>query len=169
MKRYALSLFIIFSTAVAFAVPEPYVHSLSFSDNRKVFFRHLVDGQRTTYTVCAADDIEDKAKELRHMEGVFDYALNYWFDEIKKFINIRRGGRRDFQDILEVIENRKNIYKVPCQSNGNATGADLTVIVKNNLTNECGGSIACNDSWGSRTASPAGIHGRRRRAGRWSS
>ena len=119
MKKYSLLFLFLFSAAFAFAAPEPYDHVISFADNNRIFFRHLVNNQRVYYSVCAGDDIEDKERAVQHIEDVFSYALNYWFDEVERYIAARSNGRNDFKDVLDVIANRRMIHKVSCPTDKN--------------------------------------------------
>ena len=149
MKGCCLYILLILSTALAFAAPEPYAHSLSFTDDRLTFFKHLVNGETATYSVCVGDDISDKEKVADHMDQVFLYALNYWFDETRKWINFTRKGKSNFKDILEVLDHRKFILKVPCGHFEELSNkrADLTIVIKKDMSKDCGGAIACNNTW----------------------
>ena len=52
MTKYCLFLFIILSTALAYAAPDPYAHLMFYYETDKTFFQKIANNEEATYMIC---------------------------------------------------------------------------------------------------------------------
>ncbi len=147
MKKFVFALFFICCAVYAFAAPVPYAHLITYPDMGMPFFRHIINGDTATYSICISKDVTATYNE-RKVEDIFLYSVNQWFDTTKDFINFTYGGRKKFKDILNILEHRGPIRKVDCsfydQDQINKQGSDLVILITNDISKHCGSdALSC--------------------------
>ncbi len=116
MKKFYLSLLLIFSAVLAYSAPEPYAHLGMYESMDKTFLKHFVYGDKTTYQVCTYPlGIEEEKEENETNHTNFLNALNIWLNTTENYIRTRENGENEFKDILKILENIKNLKRLPCE------------------------------------------------------
>ena len=152
MKKFYLFLFLIFSTVLAYAAPEPYAHLDIFETFDKTFIQHIINEEEATYTICT-----DKTKEGQYIveedwaKEIFFTSLNNWKQRVSYYINKNRKQQGKFDEILNILNREHKIKQIPCNFNEDGSidkQADLLLHFKVPIVDKyCGANIACYVNW----------------------
>ena len=116
MKKYILNFLLIFTTVFVWATPEnPYAHIAMYDNVDKSFLKNLITGKRTTYQICTPGFDEEENEENNIL---FLIGLSFWLKTTENFILERENGKKEFKDILKIIDNLgnlDNLERLPCQ------------------------------------------------------
>ena len=147
MKKYILSLFIIFSTAVAFAAPiSPFIHSGEFDTMDKKFFEKFVfeDGLVTSM-VCVEEQTSGEVISADMALDIPLASINNWLNTTEYYIK-ENNRQEEFADILEIINRKRGLEYIPCEVVDGIMQeqkADLPIIYTRNSGKFCGANTSC--------------------------
>ncbi len=145
MKRYIISLLFIFSVQLSHATPLDYAHILIYDDVEKYFLDKFVSGQETTYTICIEEYTNGKHLKEETAKEIFLDSLDNWLNTTRYYIS-EENREEEFKDILQILDNKKNIKQVPCSYSDDgeiSLDADLTIVYKLDASEYCGDAVAC--------------------------
>ena len=145
VKKYLLTLFMIFSAALVFAAPLDYAHLLIYDDVDKDFFEKFISGEETTYMVCVEEYSNGKQLKDDIAKQIFLDSFDNWLERTKYYISENKK-EEDFKDILEILNNKQNLRQLPCSFSEEGEiklDADLTVVYKLDASDYCGDAISC--------------------------
>ena len=111
MKKHIIFMFFMSIAALTFAAPAPYAHLSSYTFDQP-FLSNLAKGKKVTYQVCTYPYEEENEKNNDN----FIKSLNIWMHTVEKFIKARENGKEEFRDILKILENTKNLERLPCNA-----------------------------------------------------
>ena len=135
MKQYVFCVLFLFCTAVAFAV-DPYAHLVAFPDLKQKFFSNFTNGKEATYAICITPDVTDEIV-LNKANDIFKTALDNWIAQTT-FLTRMSMPSVERNDILTVLNNKKNIKEIPCtyfdKNKDSLISPDLTIIFKKDVT-----------------------------------